>query len=104
MLHVLCASTHHCWTTKTAPYFVCLAPTPALSSLAVCQPRRPLPKRSNSSSKKLLERFHVCPLLFREKMTAAGSAVKSKSSAATHPVYRYIFLCPGQAQLLVGAP
>ena len=43
----------------------------------------------------------MCPLLFREKMAATGPSVKSKSSAAARPVYRYIFLCPGQAQVLV---
>eukprot|EP00752_Nemacystus_decipiens_P002581 g2416.t2 len=76
---------------------------PDHSASAKPKPRRLPPKRSNSSSKKLLERFHVCPLLFREKMVAAAPALKSKSSAAARPVYRYIFLCPGQAQLLAQA-
>ncbi|CAN0025142.1 unnamed protein product, partial [Ectocarpus sp. 6 AP-2014] len=57
------------------------------------------PKRSNSSNKRLLERFHVCPLLFRERM-GATSAVGRGNLPTTRPVYRYIFLCPGQAQVL----
>lgn len=54
-----------------------------------------------SSSKRLLERFHVCPLLFRERMGAA-SALGRGNLRTARPVYRYIFSCPGQAQALVG--
>eukprot|EP00752_Nemacystus_decipiens_P001683 g1633.t1 len=57
-------------------------------------------KRS-SSSKKLLERFHVCPLLFREKL-GAGSLGRGARSTK-RPVYRYVFSCPGQAKALVEA-
>ena len=52
------------------------------------------------SSKKVLERFDVCRLLFREKIEPA-SGVATKSVAAKRPMYRYIFTCPGQAQALV---
>ncbi|CAM9704645.1 unnamed protein product, partial [Ectocarpus fasciculatus] len=62
--------------------------------------RRVLPKRSNSDSGRLLERFHVCPLLFREKMGAASTFGRGYLPTS-RPVYRYIFLCPGQAQNLV---
>ncbi|CAN0184392.1 unnamed protein product, partial [Scytosiphon promiscuus] len=62
------------------------------------RPRVP-PKRSNSSSKRLLERFHVCPLLFRERMGAVTPAGRGFLTTP-RPVYRYIFLCPGQAQVL----
>eukprot|EP00904_Undaria_pinnatifida_P011031 jgi/Undpi1/7058/HiC_scaffold_21.g09532.m1 len=48
---------------------------------------------------KLLERFHVCPLLFREKMLPFGR-VGPSDSKIKRPVYRYIFSCPGQAQAL----
>eukprot|EP00904_Undaria_pinnatifida_P011028 jgi/Undpi1/7055/HiC_scaffold_21.g09529.m1 len=51
---------------------------------------------------KLLERFHVCPLLFREMMLPSGR-VGTSDSQIKRPVYRYIFSCPGQAQALVEA-
>ncbi|CAM9875878.1 unnamed protein product [Sphacelaria rigidula] len=43
----------------------------------------------------LLERFHVCPLLFRERM---GPTVDKKQA---RPVYKYVFTCPGKAEILV---
>lgn len=49
----------------------------------------------------LLERFHVCPLLLREKMEPPDSIRSTRDSSSTRPVYRYIFSCPGQAQALV---
>ncbi|CAB1101232.1 unnamed protein product [Ectocarpus sp. CCAP 1310/34] len=45
----------------------------------------------------LLERFQVCPLLFRERMGAA-SAVGRGHLPSKRPVYRYIFSCPAKAQ------
>lgn len=66
----------------------------------VNQPLRSLPKRSSSSNKKLLQRFHVCPLLFREKMGDSSTTFRGRASTV-RPVYRYVFLCPGQAQALV---
>ncbi|CAM9152625.1 unnamed protein product [Ectocarpus sp. 12 AP-2014] len=61
--------------------------------------RRVLPKRSTSDSGRSLERFHVCPLLFRERMGAVSSFGRGYLPTS-RPVYRYIFLCPGQAQIL----
>lgn len=52
------------------------------------------------SSKRLMESFHVCPLLFREKMETS-SGVNPDHTRSKRPVYRYIFSCPGQAQALV---
>ncbi|CBJ27734.1 peroxidase [Ectocarpus siliculosus] len=49
------------------------------------------------SSTDLLERFQVCPLLFRERMGAA-SAVGRGHLPSKRPVYRYIFSCPAKAQ------
>ncbi|CAM9534507.1 unnamed protein product [Ascophyllum nodosum] len=53
---------------------------------------------NSGSSKRLLERFHVCPLLLREKIGGSTS-----STPNSRPVYRYIFQCPGQAKALVEA-
>lgn len=52
------------------------------------------------SSKRVMESFHVCPLIFREKMETAGG-VDPRNARSKRPVYRYIFSCPGQAQALV---
>ncbi|CAM9831972.1 unnamed protein product [Ectocarpus sp. 4 AP-2014] len=49
------------------------------------------------SSTDLLERFQVCPLLFRQRMGAA-SAVGRGHLPSKRPVYRYIFSCPANAQ------
>ncbi|CAN0199094.1 unnamed protein product, partial [Ectocarpus sp. 12 AP-2014] len=54
------------------------------------------------SSKKLLQRFHVCPLLFREKM-GTDSPIGRGQLFTKRPTYRYVFSCPGQAQALVQA-
>ncbi|CAB1104356.1 unnamed protein product [Ectocarpus sp. CCAP 1310/34] len=62
-------------------------------------PRRVLPKRSTSDSGRSLDRFHVCPLLFREMMGAV-SAFGRGYLPTSRPVYRYMFLCPGRAQIL----
>lgn len=45
----------------------------------------------------------MSPLLFRERMgtTGTGGVVGKGDARAPRPVYRYIFLCPGQAQTLV---
>lgn len=56
--------------------------------------------RSPTGSKRLLEQFHVCPLLFREKM-GVSSDIGRGDLPTTRPVYKYIFSCPGQAQALV---
>jgi len=48
----------------------------------------------------VLERFHVCPLLFREKMEGVSSVGRGRASAK-RPVYRYVFTCPGPAQAMV---
>ncbi|CAM9558139.1 unnamed protein product [Pylaiella littoralis] len=56
----------------------------------------------NWSSKHVLERYHVCPLLFREKMTPE-TPVGGGQPTTKRPVYRYVFSCPGQAQALVEA-
>ena len=88
------------------PSRLSLSIPPPLSHLRLCvhlpvffwlqpQPRSRLPPRRNSSSQKLLERFHVCPLLSRERMGAACHLPTAR------PVYRYIFLCPGRAEALV---
>ncbi|CAM9298493.1 unnamed protein product [Ectocarpus sp. 4 AP-2014] len=61
--------------------------------------RRVLPKSSTSDSRRSLERFHVCPLLFRERMGAVSSFGRGYLPTS-RPVYRYIFLCPGQAEIL----
>ncbi len=53
--------------------------------------------------------FHVCPLLFRERMdpgagvggSGSGGGGGENRSSQLRPVYRYIFSCPGQAQALV---
>eukprot|EP00904_Undaria_pinnatifida_P011027 jgi/Undpi1/7054/HiC_scaffold_21.g09528.m1 len=60
------------------------------------------PVVSNSSARgraNLFERFHVCPLLFREKMLPSSRAGPI-DSPTERPVYRYIFSCPGQAQAM----
>ncbi|CAM9319898.1 unnamed protein product [Pylaiella littoralis] len=54
------------------------------------------------SSKKALERYHVCPLLFREKM-GTETPLGRGQLPTKRPVYRYVFSCPGQAQVLVEA-
>ncbi|CAN0339329.1 unnamed protein product [Pylaiella littoralis] len=41
-----------------------------------------------------LERFHVCPFLFREQMSKAGNK---------RPVFKYVFSCPGMSSLMVKA-
>ena len=56
--------------------------------------------RSPASSKRLLEQFHVCPLLFREKM-GVSSGIGRGDLPTSRPVYKYIFSCPGQAQSIV---
>lgn len=72
--------------------------------VAICQPVRP-PKKKHSSKK--LHQFHVCPLLFREKMGPDGEIGGGNGGRRDalpnqlRPVYRYIFSCPGQAQALV---
>lgn len=76
---------------------------------ALCSPFTPLqltggrgipPKRSMSSNRALLERFHVCPLLFRERLGVSGAGDNGDVLTA-RPVYRYVFQCPGSAQALV---
>lgn len=72
------------------------APSPYLfaqSSLTVL--------KSAWSSQKLLEWFHVCPLLFRERMEGSSVAERGQVPSSDRPVYRYIFSCPGLAQALV---
>ncbi|CAM9873857.1 unnamed protein product [Ectocarpus sp. 6 AP-2014] len=63
--------------------------------------RRVLQKRSTSDSGRSLERFHVCPLLFRKSMVGAVSSFGRGYLPTSRPEYRYIFLCPGQAQILM---
>lgn len=68
-------------------------------------------KKSSSSSVKQLQMFHVCPLLFRERMdpgadvggsgSGSGGRAGENWSSQLRPVYRYIFSCPGSAQALV---
>lgn len=41
----------------------------------------------------VLERFHVCPFLLRQRMVSAAKSDR--------PVYRYVFACPGEAEVLV---
>lgn len=53
------------------------------------------------SGRHLLEMFHVCPLLFRQKMESPSGTSPSSDSPSARPVYRYIFSCPGEAQALV---
>lgn len=48
----------------------------------------------------LLERFHVCPLLFRERL-GVSSAGANADVLTARPVFRYVFQCPGSAQALV---
>ncbi|CAM9611990.1 unnamed protein product, partial [Ascophyllum nodosum] len=69
-----------------------------LSELPSVPPATPC-RDSWSTSRSLLERFHVCPLLFRERLE--GSVGDNLPS--DRPVYRYIFQCPGPAQALVQA-
>lgn len=53
-----------------------------------------------SNNRALLERFHVCPLLFRERLGVSDSGDNGDVLTA-RPVYRYVFQCPGSAQALV---
>ena len=83
----------------------CINRTP-FPPLAPCLRRLTLqtsPVVWNSSARgraNLFERFHVCPLLFREKMLPSSRAGPI-DSPTERPVYRYIFSCPGQAQAMV---
>lgn len=78
---------------------MCFAETFAVNLFFVFQPVRRI-ARSPTGSKRLLEQFHVCPLLFREKM-GVSSDIGRGDLPTTRPVYKYIFSCPGQAQALV---
>lgn len=49
----------------------------------------------------LLQRFQVCPFMFRERM-GATSAVGRGHLPSKRPVYRYVFSCPGKAHAQVG--
>ncbi|CAM9198778.1 unnamed protein product [Choristocarpus tenellus] len=50
----------------------------------------PLPRKT--SNKRILNLFHICPLLMRVRVDKSN-----------RPVYSYIFSCPGKAQALVEA-
>lgn len=43
----------------------------------------------------VFERFHICPFVMRERMDTDPDARR--------PVYRYVFLCSGEAEALVSA-
>lgn len=75
-----------------------------LNCIGMCDVSKPQYVDENEggwgSNKDLLERFQVCPLLFRQRMGAAGTA-GSGHLPSKRPVYRYIFSCPGKAQAQV---
>lgn len=43
----------------------------------------------------ILERFHVCPFVLRERL--------DNGSQDDRAVYRYVFACPGESEILVSA-
>ena len=57
--------------------------------------------KRDGSGRNLLELFHVCPLLFREKMEASCRPSLGGPPNTRRSVYRYVFCCPGEAQALV---
>lgn len=63
----------------------------ALNSIRA-QVGAPAPITSALRRRKTQRVFHVCPLLLRHRM----------DGGADRAVYKYVFSCPGEAQIMVG--
>ena len=52
-----------------------------------------LQQREVEMGKLVLERYHVCPFVLRERLDG--------DKDSSRPIYRYVFSCPGEAAALV---